>query len=582
MEIIDCDWMNDGDILDGIQAEKNHYSGLININENVVYDHLKIIKKKGLLDDIQVKDNLLNENLQNAKKSLIEKETLIKEQKRIIKTLLVNQKITPQSFQDECHTNLTECNIDRNDNCLNEPNDSIKSLSSKSRKGCTYTSIKLALKSINEDEVTKGFIFYIKDKHRIVCDRGGKKHEPQINHIVRQRLKISKKIGCVVKYNINNKLEISSEDLVHIHQPYDDNDPILKSAKQKLIKEDIGIVDEEILEEVHSMFKKQIKTKAIKELINERYKTVNFTYDNINNMRKKIKKSLEENDSMTNIIEYLKGLTVGLLLQLQGYQVTIISKSSPEDWDSDKQFTSPKAGAHWRSVATKEVPEAGLMIVPSYEVSQSIPDEKDPLFSSYVLNYRRMQSNELQDGMNFGIAYETVCINVPVYLTWLLSEFKKRNGRLEHRVINHFNHLFNDADVVINCSGMGARYLPGVEDQKVYPTRGQTVLVYAPNLKYTITTGDEDMKKGKKKDDNIKSGDKEASDKFTANNFSLDVCKKTSAKIISRCLAICPELLNADGKLEILEHKVGLRPTRVGGIRLEGSPVQGIDTCLVL
>ncbi|KAI8892379.1 hypothetical protein BC833DRAFT_611851 [Globomyces pollinis-pini] len=305
------------------------------------------------------------------------------------------------------------------------------------------------------------------------------------------------------------------------------------------------------------------------------------------------------------------GLTVGLLLQLQGYQVTIISKSSPEDWDSDKQFTSPKAGAHWRSVATKEdlrlqkwdrdtyetlvkllkVPEAGLMIVPSYEVSQSIPDEKDPLFSSYVLNYRRMQSNELQDGMNFGIAYETVCINVPVYLTWLLREFKKRNGRLEHRVINHFNHLFNDADVVINCSGMGARYLPGVEDQKVYPTRGQTVLVYAPNLKYTITTGDEDMKKGKKKDDNIKSGDKEASDKFTyviprvdgvvvlggtyqANNFSLDVCKKTSAKIISRCLAICPELLNADGKLEILEHKVGLRPTRVGGIRLEGSPVQ--------
>jgi hypothetical protein len=43
--------------------------------------------------------------------------------------------------------------------------------------------------------------------------------------------------------------------------------------------------------------------------------------------------------------------------------------------------------------------------------------------------------------------------------------------------------------------------------------------------------------------------------------------------ILDRCLAISPELRKVRGQIEILRHGVGLRPTRVGGIRLEAESI---------
>jgi hypothetical protein len=38
-------------------------------------------------------------------------------------------------------------------------------------------------------------------------------------------------------------------------------------------------------------------------------------------------------------------------------------------------------------------------------------------------------------------------------------------------------------DAIVNCTGLGARSLGGVEDKDVYPQRGQTVIVHAPWVK---------------------------------------------------------------------------------------------------
>ena len=40
---------------------------------------------------------------------------------------------------------------------------------------------------------------------------------------------------------------------------------------------------------------------------------------------------------------------------------------------------------------------------------------------------------------------------------------------------------------VIACPGIGARFLGGIEDKNVYPIRGQTILLYAPWIKYGRT-----------------------------------------------------------------------------------------------
>jgi len=54
---------------------------------------------------------------------------------------------------------------------------------------------------------------------------------------------------------------------------------------------------------------------------------------------------------------------------------------------------------------------------------------------------------------------------------------------------------------------------------------------------------------------------------FQENEKDLNPDSKISERIIQNCKEICPELITYG--YEILHHAVGLRPGRVGGIRLE-------------
>ena len=48
----------------------------------------------------------------------------------------------------------------------------------------------------------------------------------------------------------------------------------------------------------------------------------------------------------------VQGLSVALLLQLQGCNVTIVARASPDSPKPyDPSYTSPKAGANWQSFA---------------------------------------------------------------------------------------------------------------------------------------------------------------------------------------------------------------------------------------
>jgi D-amino-acid oxidase len=86
-----------------------------------------------------------------------------------------------------------------------------------------------------------------------------------------------------------------------------------------------------------------------------------------------------------------------------------------------------------------------------------------------------------------------VLINSPVYLKWLQSKFEVLGGKIVRQDISHIDQVVDlidkniDQFAVINCTGLGARFLGGVQDSAVYPTRGQTVIVKAPHIKKTIT-----------------------------------------------------------------------------------------------
>lgn len=85
-------------------------------------------------------------------------------------------------------------------------------------------------------------------------------------------------------------------------------------------------------------------------------------------------------------------------------------------------------------------------------------------------------------------------------------QFLAYGGRIIRGSVQHINQILEGGtglfpggstrdplpDAVIVCTGLGARFLGGVEDKDVYPVRGQTVLVRAPWVRFgrTVTLDD--------------------------------------------------------------------------------------------
>lgn len=76
-----------------------------------------------------------------------------------------------------------------------------------------------------------------------------------------------------------------------------------------------------------------------------------------------------------------------------------------------------------------------------------------------------------------------MCINTAVYLPWLVGQCVKNGAVFKRAVFKHISdaakahHSGRKADVVVNCTGLSSKTLGGVNDQKLYPARGQIVVV---------------------------------------------------------------------------------------------------------
>lgn len=70
-----------------------------------------------------------------------------------------------------------------------------------------------------------------------------------------------------------------------------------------------------------------------------------------------------------------------------------------------------------------------------------------------------------------------------MYLPWLTSQCLKAGVVLKRRIFGHISeaahahHSGQKAELIVNCTGLSAGKLGGVEDQSMVPARGQTVLV---------------------------------------------------------------------------------------------------------
>jgi len=268
----------------------------------------------------------------------------------------------------------------------------------------------------------------------------------------------------------------------------------------------------------------------------------------------------------------VSGLTTGVRLVESGLRVRIRAVRRPRD------TCSAAAGAIWDPIyathphmvawATKSYEVFADMAAhgaPGVHVVDGIEASRQPIvipsWATRLPGYRECAAAELPDGFVRGWFYQAPIIDMPSYLDTLLDRLASHGVEIGYgAALETLDEAFDEAGVVVNCTGVGAREL--VPDAEVTPVRGQLVAVVNPGIHtffaehtdelgemtYVIPQGDVLLLGGSAE----KGETAEDPDPVVAQG------------IVARSSAIFPRIADAP----FLGHRIGIRPGR-GIIRVE-------------
>ena len=266
----------------------------------------------------------------------------------------------------------------------------------------------------------------------------------------------------------------------------------------------------------------------------------------------------------------VSGLTCAVSIQEAGYPTEIVTSALPT------QTTSMMAAAVWTipgsnpgsrsfewALASRGVFEQ-LARDPASGVSPLVQRELETTQPFRPLDWedrftwiRTLNADEVPAGYSGGWRIEGFIIDPTLYLPWLQARFEEGGGTME---VEHLGSLDETkAEVVVNCSGLGARDL--CADQELVPVRGQIVAVRTEGIREGISyEGDPERIRYvyPRRNEVILGGTREAG----SDNPNPD--PKTTQRILRDCQTLVPELDQA----VLVESRVGVRPGR-SAVRLE-------------
>jgi D-amino-acid oxidase len=277
----------------------------------------------------------------------------------------------------------------------------------------------------------------------------------------------------------------------------------------------------------------------------------------------------------------VSGLTCGIAFAERGYRTAIFAN------EIGRQTTSGAAAALWfpydAEPANKVIPWAletsrtlvdlarnsdnGVSMIELRQFSRTdkieIPEWAIPLGA------RRLSSSVISSGVetsldgmsgNFanGFAITVPLMDTTIYLDYLANRFLKTNGQITENVrFEKLEDVDPKFDLVINCAGIGARELVG--DIDLQPHRGQVAIV--PRIKdfpYAVVCDDAPLMYAiPRRNDCVFGGTNELSDDLAADSATT-----------TRIVAECSRALKIE-KPNVVAERVGLRPFRKSGVRLE-------------
>ncbi len=140
-----------------------------------------------------------------------------------------------------------------------------------------------------------------------------------------------------------------------------------------------------------------------------------------------------------------------------------------------------------RLVRSPESAKAGIRKHIHWEAA-SLP--KSPAgYLSVMDDFQTHERPNVPGGYSYGWRYRTFFIDTPIYIPWLERRFKEAGGQ-----VIELSQRFSDldelrdlpADVVFNCTGLGAREL--AKDSQVKSLKGQIVLIdRIPEMDWSIS-----------------------------------------------------------------------------------------------
>lgn len=157
------------------------------------------------------------------------------------------------------------------------------------------------------------------------------------------------------------------------------------------------------------------------------------------------------------------------------------------------------------------------------------------------------------------------------------------------------HHSGARAELIVNCTGLSAGRLGGVEDKNMIPARGQTVLVRNHSAFMCFIDDDQEnlsyvMQRAAGKNvphvpafelrltQSVPGGGTLLGGCYQQGNWDPQVDLNLANSIMKRAVDVCPALTGGKGfeHLDIIRHGVGLRPLRLGGTRLEREKIDGV------
>ncbi|XP_052778170.1 D-aspartate oxidase-like isoform X2 [Mya arenaria] len=229
--------------------------------------------------------------------------------------------------------------------------------------------------------------------------------------------------------------------------------------------------------------------------------------------------------------------------------------------EADVRRWSSKTFEHIVRIAdSSSARETGACYVSGYQLNEN-PGTQAPFWKDDVLNFRLLTAQEVKafPGMGMGFFYTTVMLEPCLYLEWLLKRYQSRGGKIQKKHLQRLSDLSVEGyDVIVNCTGIGARDLVG--DTSLTPYRGQVIRTRAPWQKhFVICIGQESLAYILPSMNYVVMGGTEA-----AGDWNTAPRESDRQIIWDACTKYVPNMKAA----KVLGDHVGLRPGRPS-VRLE-------------